>query len=158
MGVNPITADYRMMAEPIAAMLRDTLGLPIEIQIQEFAAFTAAMNRRDVLPSFMGGWSTTMLDAKYFHELWLYSKSPLNRVNYDNPAFDKLLEQANSAPDQARRIAFIKQAEELIAREVPLIPVMYTRFVYLLNPKVKGLELVPLSLGFGPFRAIEMAS
>jgi oligopeptide transport system substrate-binding protein len=157
MGVNPITADYRMMAEPIAAMLRDTLGLPIEIQIQEFAAFTAAMNRRDVLPSFMGGWSTTMLDSNYFHELWLQSKSPLNRVNYENPAFDKLLEQANTATDRNRRIGFIKQAEEMIAREVPLIPVMYTRFVYLLNPKVKGLELVPMSLGFGPFRAIEVS-
>jgi ABC-type transport system substrate-binding protein len=156
MGVNPVTADYRMMAEPIAAMLRETLGLPIEIQLQEFAAFTAAMNRRDVLPSFMGGWSTTMLDPNYFHELWLYSKSPLNRVNYDNPAFDRLLEQANAATDRARRVASIKQAEELIAREVPLIPVMYTRFVYLLSPKVKGLQLLPLSLGFGPFRAIEI--
>ena len=34
---------------------------------------------------------------------------------------------------------------------------MYTRFVYLISPKVKGLESVPLSLGFGPFRAVEIA-
>ena len=43
--VNPVTADYRMMAEPIAAMLKDTLGVAIDVQLQEFAAFTAAMNR-----------------------------------------------------------------------------------------------------------------
>ena len=37
-------------------------------------------------------------------------------------------------------------------RRCPLIPIMYTRFVYLISPRVKGLETVPLSLGFGPFR------
>jgi ABC-type transport system substrate-binding protein len=157
MTVNPVTGDYRMMAEPIAAMLKDTLGVSIEVQLQEFASFTAAMNRRDALASFMTGWSATTLDAGYFHELWLYSKSPLNRVNYESAAFDKLIEQANSAPDKARRIGFIKQADELITKDVPLIPVMYTRFVYLISPKVKGLEQVPLSLGFNTFRAVEVA-
>jgi ABC-type transport system substrate-binding protein len=155
--VNPVTADYRMMAEPIAAMLKDTLGVGIDVQLQEFAAFTAAMNRRDALPAFMTGWSASTLDSGYFHELWLYSKSPLNRVNFESPAFDRLVEQANGAPDRARRIAFIKQADELIAKEVPLIPVMYTRFVYLVSPRVKGLEPVPLGLGFNPFRRVEVA-
>jgi oligopeptide transport system substrate-binding protein len=156
MSVNPVTADYRMMAEPIAAMLKDTLGVNIEVQMMEFAAYTAAMNRRDVLPSFMTGWSASTLDAAYFHELWLFSKSPMNRVNFESPAFDKLIEQVNSAPDRTRRIAVIKQAEELITKEVPLIPIMYTRFVYLISPRVKGLEMVPLSLGFGPFRGVEI--
>jgi peptide/nickel transport system substrate-binding protein len=157
MAVNPVTADYRMMTEPIAAMLKDTLGVAIEVQMQEFASYTAAMNRRDVLPSFMTGWSASTLDAGYFHELWLYGKSPLNRVNYESTAFDRLIEQANGAPDRARRIGFIKQADELITKDVPLIPIMYTRFVYLISPRVKGLESVPLSLGFGPFRAVEIA-
>ena len=157
MAVNPVTGDYRMMAEPIAAMLKDTLGVNIEVQIQEFASFTQAMNRRDALASFMTGWSASTLDAAYFHELWLYGKSPLNRVNYESAAFDKLIEQANGAPDRAQRIGFIKQADELITKDVPLIPVMYTRFVYLVSPKVKGLEMVPLGLGFNPFRAVEVA-
>jgi oligopeptide transport system substrate-binding protein len=157
MAVNPVTADYRMMTEPIAAMLKDTLGVNIEVQMMEFAAYTAAMNRRDVLPSFMTGWSASTLDAGYFHELWLYSKSPLNRPNYESAAFDKLIDQVNSAPDRARRIAATKQADELITKDVPIIPIMYTRFVYLINPRVKGLEQVPLSLGFGPFRSIEVA-
>jgi ABC-type transport system substrate-binding protein len=155
-AVNPVTADYRMMAEPIAAMLKDTLGVPIEVQLQEFASFTAAMNRRDALAAFMTGWSASTLDAGYFHELWLYSKSPLNRVNYESAAFDRLVEQANAAPDRARRIGFIQQADELIVKDVPLIPVMYTRFVYLIGPRVKGLDRVPLGLGFGPFRAVEV--
>ena len=157
MAVNPVTGDYRMMAEPVAAMLKDTLGVSIEVQIQEFASFTQAMNRRDALASFMTGWSASTLDAAYFHELWLYGKSPLNRVNYESAAFDKLIEQANGAPDRAQRIGFIKQADELIIKDVPLIPVMYTRFVYLVSPKVKGLEMVPLGLGFNPFRAVEVA-
>jgi oligopeptide transport system substrate-binding protein len=157
MAVNPVTGDYRMMAEPIAAMLKDTLGVSIEVQLPEFASFTAAMNRRDALAAFVTGWSASTLDAGYFHELWLYSKSPLNRVNFESPAFDRLVEQANGATDRAGRIAFIKQADELIAKEVPLIPLMYTRFVYLVSPRVKGLQSVPLGLGFGPFRSVEVS-
>jgi oligopeptide transport system substrate-binding protein len=157
MAVNPVTGDYRMMTEPIAAMLKETLGVTVEVQIQEFASFTAAMNRRDALPSFMTGWSGTMLDPNYFLELWLHSKSALNRVNYANPAFDALLDQANATPDRAKRIALVQQADQLVARDVPLIPIMYTRFVYLTSPRVKGLEVVPLSLGFGPFRAVEVS-
>ena len=38
-----------------------------------------------------------------------------------------------------------------------MIPIMYTRFVYLVSPRVKGLEVVPLSLGFGPFRTVEVS-
>jgi oligopeptide transport system substrate-binding protein len=98
-----------------------------------------------------------MLDPNYFLELWLHSKSALNRVNYANPAFDALLDQANATPDRAKRIALVQQADQLVARDVPLIPIMYTRFVYLTSPRVKGLEVVPLSLGFGPFRAVEVS-
>jgi ABC-type transport system substrate-binding protein len=157
MAVNPVTGDYRMMTEPIAAMLKDTLGVSIEVQLQEFASFTAAMNRRDALASFMTGWSATMLDPNYFLELWLHGKSALNRVNYESPAFDALLDQANAATDRARRVALFQQADALVAKDVPLIPIMYTRFAYLISPRVKGLELTPLSLGFGPFRTVEVA-
>src|SRR5262249_61466719 len=121
------------------------------------ARYPGGMNRRAPPPSFMPGGSESTLAAAYFHELWLYSKSPLTRVNYESAAFDKLIEQANAAPDRARRIGFIKQADELITKDLPLIPVMYTRFVYLISPKVKGLEQVPLSLGFNTFRAVEVA-
>lgn len=157
MAVNPVTGDYRMMTEPIAAMLKETLGVAVEVQLQEFASFTAAMNRRDALASFMTGWSGTMLDPNYFLELWLHSRSALNRVNYTNPAFDALLDQANATPDRGRRIALVQQADQLVAKDVPLIPIMYTRFVYLTSPRVKGLEVLPLSLGFGPFRAVELS-
>ncbi|MGH7264793.1 MAG: ABC transporter substrate-binding protein [Candidatus Rokuibacteriota bacterium] len=157
MAVNPVTADYRMMAEPIAAMLKETLGVQVEVQLQEFASFTAAMNRRDALASFMTGWSGTMLDPNYFLELWLHSKSALNRVNYANPAFDALLEQANGTADAERRIALVRQADRLVATDVPLIPIMYTRFVYLVSPRAKGVEFLPLSLGLGPFRTVEVS-
>lgn len=157
MAVNPVTGDYRMMTEPIAAMLKETLGVAVEVQLQEFASFTAAMNRRDALASFMTGWSGTMLDPNYFLELWLYGTSALNRVNYANPAFDALLDQANATADRGRRIALVRQADQLVAKDVPLIPIMYTRFVYLVSPRGKGLEFLPLSLGLGPFRTVEVS-
>jgi ABC-type oligopeptide transport system substrate-binding subunit len=153
MAVNPVTGDYRMMAEPIAAMLKDTLGVNIEVQIQEFASFTQAMNRRDALASFMTGGARAR------------SMPPTSRA--------VALRQVAAEPRELRERG-VRQADragqrgpDRAAHQVhqaggrahhqgrPLIPVMYTRFVYLVSPKVKGLEMVPLGLGqpFGRSRS-----
>ena len=115
------------------------------------------MNRRDALPAFMTGWSASTLDAGYFHELWLYSKSPLNRVNYESAAFDRLIEQGNAAPDRARRIGFVKAGGRAHREGRPAHPGHVHALRVPDEPRVKGIEQVPLGLGFNPFRDVEIA-
>jgi oligopeptide transport system substrate-binding protein len=162
-GMPPLTmsaftlpADYRNLAEPISGMLTQNLGVNVEMQLQEFASFIAAMYRRDVMPMYTTGWTAAILDPNYFHDLWLHSQSSLNPVNYNNPAFDRLVDQANASTDRAKSLDFFRQADDVILNDVPIIPILHTRFVYLVSPRVKGLQTSPTGLGFAPIRFVEV--
>lgn len=157
MSAFTVPADYRNLAEPISAMLTQNLGVNVEMQLQEFASFIAAMYRRDVMPMYTTGWTAAILDPNYFHDLWLHSKSSLNPVNYNNPVFDRLVDQANASIDRNRGLDFHRQADDIIIKDVPVIPILHTRFVYLVSPRVKGLQTSPTGLGFAPFRFVDVA-
>lgn len=156
MAINPAAPDYQMAAEAIAAMLKDTLGIEVRLQRQEFAAYRAALNRRNVFPSFMQGWSAAYLDYGYYMDLLLDSRSGLNFANYRNPEFDKLIDQANSARGEADREALYRQAEQMAVNDASLVPVVFTRWATLVKPHVRGFEGSPLSLGWTDLTGVQI--
>jgi oligopeptide transport system substrate-binding protein len=156
MAINPAAPDYQMAAEAIAAMLKDTLGLEVRLQRQEFAAYRAALNRRTVFPSFMQGWSAAYLDYGYYMDLLLDSRSGLNFANYRNPEFDKLIDQANTARSEAEREGVYRQAEQMAVGDASLVPVVFTRWAVLVKPHVRRFEGSPLSLGWTDLTGVEI--
>jgi oligopeptide transport system substrate-binding protein len=147
-AVNPIAQDYQMAAEAAGAMLKATLGVEVTLQRTEFASFQSGMNRRTVFQAFMTGWAADYLDYSDYLDLLLYSKSPLDRVSYASPEFDKLVDQANAAPNDTERIAFYHKAEALAVQEAPMVPVVFTQFALLKKPYVQGLQTTPALSGW----------
>jgi ABC-type transport system substrate-binding protein len=148
MALNPAAPDYQMAAEPVAAMLKDTLGLDVRLQRQEFAAFRAALNRRTVFPSFMTGWTASFLDYSVYLDQLLDSRSGLNWANYSSPAVDALINEANGARTEADREAAYRRAELAAMNDAALVPVVFTRWALLVKPYVRGFEGAPLGLGW----------
>ncbi|TFG83818.1 MAG: hypothetical protein E4H19_11075 [Chromatiales bacterium] len=66
------------------------------------------------------------------------SQSPSNWAGWRSSAYDQLLEQANAATDAGDRTRLLLEAEEIIAAEVPLIPIYYYQGKVLVAPRVKG--------------------
>lgn len=156
MAVNPAAPDYQMAAEAVAAMLKETLGIEVRLQRQEFAAYRAALNRRNVFPSFMQGWSASYLDFSVYLDQLLDGRSGLNFANYRNPEFDRLVDQANSARTDADREAVYRQAEQIAMNDAALVPVVFTRWAMLVKPHVRGFDGSPLSLGWTDLTGIEI--
>jgi ABC-type transport system substrate-binding protein len=156
MALNPAAPDYQMAAEAIAAMLKDELKLEVRLQRQEFAAFRAALNRRNVFASFLTGWSAGYLDYSYYLDVLLDGRSGLNFANYKNPEFDKLIDQANSARTEADRGALYRKAEQMAMNDAALVPVVFTRWAILVKPYVRGFEGAPLSLGWTDLSKVEV--
>ena len=69
-----------------------------------------------------------------------------NTSQYSNPAYDKALHDAAKAADTAARGKFYQQAEDLLAEDVPAIPVYHYVRTHLVKPWVGGFE--PDKLGF----------
>jgi ABC-type transport system substrate-binding protein len=154
--INPAAPDYQMVAEAAAAMWKETLGVDVRLQRQEFAAYRAALNRRNVFPAFMQGWTATLLDSSIYLDQLLDSRSGLNFANYKNPEVDKLIDQANSARSEAEREAFYRQAEAMAMNDAALVPVVFTRWAVLVKPYVRGFEGSPLGLGWTDLSNIEV--
>jgi ABC-type transport system substrate-binding protein len=156
MAINPAAPDYQMAAEAAAAMIKDVLGVEVRLQRQEFAAYRAALNRRTVFPSFMQGWTASLLDWSIYLDQLLDSRSGLNFANYKNPEVDKLIDQANSARTDAEREAAYRQAEQLAMNDAALVPVVFTRWAMLVKPHVRGFDGSPLGLGWTDLTGISV--
>jgi ABC-type transport system substrate-binding protein len=148
MFINPAAPDYQMAAEASAAMMKEVLGVDVRLQRQEFAAYRAALNRRTVFPSFMQGWTASLLDWSIYLDQLLDSRSGLNFANYKSAEVDKLIDQANSARTDAEREAAYRQAEALAMNDAALVPVVFTRWAVLVKPHVRGFDGSPLGLGW----------
>ena len=72
-------------------------------------------------------------------------KSPagLNRVHYSNPEVDRLIESAASGATDAERRAFYGRAQQLIAEDVPYVPLWYRVNVAVSQPDIRGVSLSP---------------
>lgn len=155
-AINPATPDYQMAAEAAAAMIKETLGLDVRLQRQEFAAFRASLNRRSVFPAFLQGWTASLLDFSIYLDQLLDGRSGLNFANYKNPDVDGLIDQANSARTAAEREAFYRQAEQIATNDAALAPIVHTRWAVLVKPHVRGFTGSPLGLGWTDLTGIEI--
>ncbi|HYI24212.1 MAG TPA: ABC transporter substrate-binding protein [Thermomicrobiales bacterium] len=64
-----------------------------------------------------------------------------NFTNYSNPEFDQLLEQSDQELDDEARQAQIRQIEDLLDQDSPLLMLGYTDQLVMWNKRVKGLAL-----------------
>ncbi len=95
------------------------------------------------------GWSADYVDPQNFLEVLFSSEinglpNPQNWSGYSNPEVDKLNQQAGLEPDLEKRIQLYQQAEEMILKDVPVVPLSYNREYWLTKPYVKGNFYPPL--------------
>jgi ABC-type transport system substrate-binding protein len=69
----------------------------------------------------------------------------LNRVFYRNPEVDRLIEAAGTTGDDRQRRAFYGRAQQLIAEDVPYVPLWYRVNVAVSQPEIHGVRLSPIA-------------
>lgn len=149
-AVNPGGSLYQMAAEPAAAMLKQNLGVDVGLQKTEYATFIRALIAKNVYAAFLTGWTADYLDYSDYMDVLVYSTSPFDRTNYNNPAVDRLIDQANAASTDADRNALYHKAEAIAVDDAAMVPIFYSRSAMLKKPYVTGLETAPWAPGYLP--------
>ncbi len=133
------------VAEAVQAMLREHLGIEVQLRQVEFAQHLQSIDVGRV-PFFRLGWVADYPDPENFLNL-LYGKlvpdnpneiSPINSTRYRNPAVDSLLELALATRDRARRIELYARAEQLAIEDAPVLILFHDEDYRLLQPYVAG--------------------
>ncbi len=150
-GIDPITLQLNsgggrnlQIAEAIQAMLKDNLGVAIELKQVEFAKHLDEIDAGRA-SFFRLGWVADYPDPENFLNL-MYGAlvpdddkpSPINHTRYRKLEFDKIFEQAISTTDRAARFKLYRQAEQIGMNDAPMIIVFYDEDYRLLAPYVEG--------------------
>lgn len=133
------TPDLRRVAEVAANMLKQNLGMDVDLREMEWGAFLDELNKES-MPMYHLRWAADYLDPQNFLSVMLRTGAQENRVGYSNPKFDALCDEADRTTDSERRIQLYRQAEKLVVEEAPWVPIYYQKDVELIKPYVSGVR------------------
>lgn len=133
---------HKKIAQAAQEMWRTTLGIEIGLENVEFQVKLNREQSGDYQIS-RAGWIGDFMDPMTFLDLW-WSDSAFNDVKYNNPEYDALIRQAKSTNDQNVRMKAMKEAEKMLMKDMPVIPVYFYTQPYTVKPNVTGIIKVPV--------------
>jgi oligopeptide transport system substrate-binding protein len=117
---------------------RDSLNLNVRIQTMDFATYGTwrRSNPFDVIRAIQN--NVYDHPAATFNDLLESTKPSFWMQGWKNDEYDKLVQQGVVELNSARRRRFYEQADAIVARELPFIPVFYQGGEMLVKPKVRN--------------------
>lgn len=144
-GLPPISITFntneghRAIAEAIQEMWKKELGIDARLSNEAWSVFLHDLETQNFQVSRLG-WIGDYPDPYTFLSVFL-SSSGNNHGNWKSDEYDRLVQASEGELDPAKRIAMMQDAERLLMREMPVLPLYwYTRGV-LVKPYVKGFEI-----------------
>ena len=118
------------------------IGVNVELTNQEWKVF---LNTRQEggYEIARHGWSGDYVDPMTFLDLWVTGGGN-NDAGYSNPEYDKLVAEAKKEADVDKRWEIMKQAEDIVMNDMPIIPLYYYTKVKGAKPEVKGVRVSTL--------------
>ena len=132
--------------EVILEQWNQELGIGVDIQQTEWATFLQDVNDKKY-QMFSLGWIADYPDPQNFLDVLLHSDSQSNHTNYSNPEVDRLLEEARTERDRARRFELYNQVEQMILDDAPWVWTWFSGEGYaLIKPEVSDYFLLQMSI------------
>ncbi|MFN8664225.1 MAG: peptide ABC transporter substrate-binding protein [Thermomicrobiales bacterium] len=137
---NP-TPLVKSISQAAAAMLRDNLGIEVEVQDVDQATFMDALTAKPTeIPFGFVSYGMDYLDPSNMLGVWLSG----GRHSWSNEEFDKLVKDAASfTGDPEERTKMFQDAERILVEDVPGVFVYHETPVQLIKPWVKGEFIEP---------------
>ena len=137
---NPSTA-HQLIAEALQQMWAD-IGVNITIESQEWAVFLNTRKNGEYQIA-RNGWLNDYNDPIGMLDLWI-TTSGNNDAQWSNANYDSLISKAKSTANQAERMSYLHQAEDILFNECVLSPIYYYVDLYMLDPSINGFYASPL--------------
>jgi peptide/nickel transport system substrate-binding protein len=122
------------------------IGIPIDIVPVEFAALTEQW-RLGQFQITMNRWVGGNQDPIFYRDLFLSTESTdvkptaRNRSRYKNKDFDAVIEQAVNEMDREKAKKLYAQAQAIISRDLPIIPLWYPSNMVVYNKRLGGMQI-----------------
>ena len=134
------------LAQLIKEQLEATGMITVDIKSSEWATYVSQLRQGQMMLALLG-WYPDYIDPDDFLYPFLHSKAnKWTGTGYANPEVDKLLEEAAVATDQQTRTQLYKQVQQILAEDVPYIPLLQGKLIIVTYKDVKGVKVGPTML------------
>lgn len=140
----------RTLAEVIQEMWRRELGVEIQILNKEWQVLISDMDNGH-FDVFLLSWIGDYLDPATFLKI-MRTGDGNNRTGFGNQRYDALLAKANQQADLEERYRILREAENILLEQLPILPISWAEYLYLLDPAVEG--WAPKPLMNQPYKAV----
>jgi oligopeptide transport system substrate-binding protein len=131
--------NHKKIAIAMAAMWKKTLGVITRFRNEEWKVYLDSRNQRN-FTILRAGWIGDYNDAYSFLSLFKSDVGEMNPSAYQNVKYDDLMRQAESESNAGKRRKLLQQAEQILLKDMPIIPIYFYTTQHLVNPAVKGWE------------------
>jgi oligopeptide transport system substrate-binding protein len=126
----------KALAQYLQETWQKVLGITVELECTDWNSFRSALERGDfqIAGCHEAPRYPDPLDILDRFE----ASSPSNYCRWTNPLFQDKISLAKQASDTKQRNRWMREAEEILASEVPVIPIYNAMQTYLHSSKLKG--------------------
>ncbi|MFI4999073.1 MAG: ABC transporter substrate-binding protein [Reyranellales bacterium] len=130
-------ASFKLWAQAIQAMLQQALNIETKLRtVVESVWFDDIKAGHFDLA--IGAVVSTLLDPSDYFNAWYKKDGPQNYGFWNNDAFNALLPQIDREVDPVKRLAIIRQAENIMEQDPPVLPVAWEKINDIWYNYVKG--------------------
>jgi oligopeptide transport system substrate-binding protein len=135
----------RAIAEFVQAQWKQNLGITIPLKSQEFKTFLKDRHEVQYVGLAQTLWSGDYMDPYTF--LGLHYRYPNNGdTGFNDPKYNKMLDDANSELDASKRYEKLARAEFYLMEQHPSVPLFVNATNWMKKPYVKGMYPNPGTL------------
>lgn len=127
---------HQQIGAALQEMLKKNLGIQLELVNQEWKVYLQTNNKGDYFLTRQT-WGADYNDPDSFLNLF-DSKAAYNTGGFNNPDYDKILNDALKTADKNTRFKLYQRAEDILADQVPVIPLLFRTYANLVHDRVVG--------------------
>ena len=131
--------NHKRVALAVASLWKQTLGVKTTLRNQEWKVFLETRRLKQETQVYRAGWIGDYDDPYTFSQL-LHSENEMNHPGYSNKEYDGLINLAAIKNAGEERLEILREAERLMLKDMPIIPLYFYVSQHLIKPWVSGLE------------------
>jgi oligopeptide transport system substrate-binding protein len=136
--------NHKRIAVAIAAMWKK-LGVSVELVNTELKVHYANLRQGD-FEIGRAGWIADYNDAQNFLFLNQTSTRQQNFARFSNPDYDRLMDEASVTNEPDKRVRLLEEAEAILLKEMPVLPIYFYVSKNLVSTRVKGWQDNPFDV------------
>jgi oligopeptide transport system substrate-binding protein len=131
----PANNRSHLIAQALQQQWARTLGVQIKLESIEPKIYYDRLSRSDYQLA-AGDWIADFNDPINFLDVFRYKKGCSNATQWENAQYAQLLCASEVVSDPQERLMLLRESEQLLMEEMPIVPVFYYTMLYLQNPSL----------------------